>query len=118
LKWLPVLTRRDLRGGQPQAERFSKTEPLVDQEIGRGLVCSRREADRQHGGASVVAAKLAQDRREVCVCREDDELVARVSCWSRSMMSSTMWMSVLVLPWLVTGGQSTISNPARRNAWR
>ena len=33
-------------------------------------------------------------------------------------MSSTMWMSVLVLPWLVTGGQSTISKPARKKAWR
>ena len=40
------------------------------------MIGSRREADRQHSGAPVIAAKLAQHRREVRVCREDDELVA------------------------------------------
>jgi hypothetical protein len=33
-------------------------------------------------------------------------------------MSSTMWMSVLVLPSLVIAGQSMVSKPARLNAGR
>jgi hypothetical protein len=48
---------------------------LVDQQVGRGAVGSRGEAHRQHRGAAIPAAQLAQHGGEVGVGGEDDELV-------------------------------------------
>ena len=58
-----------------EAQALADEAVGLDQQIGRGAVGRRREAHRQHRGAAVPAAQLAQHWREVGVGREDDELV-------------------------------------------